>query len=189
MLGRSVTSLTAVVCVFRFSSISWAEWFTTRNTTRWDSTVWPWLWRPISFSARIKHSLPYKKSNTLKELLILCECWSSTRLFSGRFEFAFAFVFFLIHLPFAVVCTIYLCHDVIISCKLPRPRLSRLPLDHCHLTSRQLVSFLLFFWFLFFFLWVAYLPFLGERRLDHDTNIMALRKVNPYAEWIVKPRD
>ncbi|XP_067046507.1 rho GTPase-activating protein 18-like isoform X3 [Acropora muricata] len=30
---------------------------------------------------------------------------------------------------------------------------------------------------------------IGERRLDHDTNIMALRKVNPYAEWIVKPRD
>lgn len=30
---------------------------------------------------------------------------------------------------------------------------------------------------------------IGERCLDHDTNMMALRKVNPYAEWIVKPRD
>lgn len=30
---------------------------------------------------------------------------------------------------------------------------------------------------------------IGERRLDHDTHMMALRKVNPYAEWIVKPRD
>ena len=31
--------------------------------------------------------------------------------------------------------------------------------------------------------------FAGERCLDHDTNMMALLKVNPHAEWIVKPRD
>lgn len=29
--------------------------------------------------------------------------------------------------------------------------------------------------------------FSGERCLDHDTNMMALRKVNPHADWIVKP--
>ena len=29
----------------------------------------------------------------------------------------------------------------------------------------------------------------GERCLDNDTNMMALLKVNPHAEWIVKPRD
>jgi len=30
--------------------------------------------------------------------------------------------------------------------------------------------------------------FSGERCLDHDTNMMALRKVNPHADWIVKPQ-
>lgn len=30
---------------------------------------------------------------------------------------------------------------------------------------------------------------IGERCLDNDTNMMALLKVNPHAEWIVKPRD
>lgn len=29
---------------------------------------------------------------------------------------------------------------------------------------------------------------IGERCLDHDTNMMALRKVNPHADWIVKPQ-
>lgn len=29
---------------------------------------------------------------------------------------------------------------------------------------------------------------IGERCLDHDTNMMALYKVNPHAEWIVQPR-
>ena len=33
------------------------------------------------------------------------------------------------------------------------------------------------------------LNLLGERRLDPNTNMLALYEVNPFAEWIVKPRN